>query len=199
MVRHELLIMMLSGSLLATLSNDIVFWTILERETRRKQWSVLKKVGLSSERLVRIRPVIEKHIGGDKIAGALTLIARRGELVHLECVGLMDRENSRPMQTNTIFRLYSMTKPIISVALMMLHEKGHFQLFHPVSAFIPAFKDLRVYAGEGESGAELVDLEREVATREEEFIRIQMAQFQPGAYHQIRQDFRVMAYRSIVD
>lgn len=125
-----------------------------------------EKVGLSSERLARIRPVIEKHIGDDKIAGALTLVARRGELVHLECVGLMDRENSKPMQTDTIFRLYSMTKPIISVALMMLYEKGHFQLFHPVSRFIPAFKDLKVYAGEGESGIELVNLEREVTIRD---------------------------------
>ncbi|GAH19842.1 unnamed protein product, partial [marine sediment metagenome] len=91
-----------------------------------------EKVGLSSERLGRVRPVIEKHIGDDKIAGALTLIARRGELVHLECVGLMDRENNKPMQKDTIFRIWSMTKPIVALALMMLYEKGYFQLFDPV-------------------------------------------------------------------
>ncbi|GAI55652.1 unnamed protein product, partial [marine sediment metagenome] len=125
-----------------------------------------EKVGLSSERLGRIRPVIEKHIGDDKIAGALTLIARRGELVHLECVGLMDRENNKPMQKDTIFRIWSMTKPIVALALMMLYEKGYFQLFDPVSKFIPAFKDLKVYAGEGESGVKLVDLEREVTVRD---------------------------------
>jgi len=125
-----------------------------------------EKVGLSSERLERIRPVIEKHIGDDKIAGALTLIARRGELVHLECVGLMDRENNKPMQKDTIFRIWSMTKPIVALALMMLYEKGYFQLFDPVSKFIPAFKDLKVYAGEGESGVKLVDLEREVTVRD---------------------------------
>lgn len=124
-----------------------------------------EKVGLSSERLARIRPAIEKHVGETKIAGALTLVARRGELAHLECVGLMDRENNKPMRADTIFRLFSMTKPIISVALMMLHEKGHLQLFHPISRFIPAFRDLKVYAGQGESG-QLADLEREVTVRD---------------------------------
>ena len=125
-----------------------------------------EKVGLSRERLARIRPAMEKHIGGDKIAGAITLIARRGELAHLECVGLMDREKNTPMRPDAIFRIYSMTKPIICVALMMLYEKGHFQLAHPVSKFIPAFKDLNVYAGGGASDPILVDPEREVTIRD---------------------------------
>ena len=123
-------------------------------------------VGLSSERLARIRPVIEKHVGDDKLAGALTLVARRGELVHRECVGLMDRERGRPMQHDTIFRIFSMTKPIVCVGLMLLYERGLFQLSDPVSKFIPAFKDLKVYAGEGTGGAKLVDLEREVMVRD---------------------------------
>jgi CubicO group peptidase (beta-lactamase class C family) len=123
-------------------------------------------MGLSSERLARIRPVIEKHVADDRIAGVLTLIARRGESVHLECAGLMDREDSRPMRADTIFRLFSMTKPIVSAALMMLHEKGRFQLFHPISRFIPAFRDLKVYAGKGRSGVELADLEREITVRD---------------------------------
>ena len=125
-----------------------------------------EEVGLSSERLARIRPVVDKDVGDDKIAGAVTLVARRGEVVHLECVGMMDRESNKPMQPDTIFRIYSMTKPITSVALMMLYEKGHFQLFDPVSKFIPAFRDLKVYAGGGESGVDLVDLEREVTVRD---------------------------------
>jgi len=125
-----------------------------------------EKVGLSPQRLARIRPTIEKHIGDDKIAGALTLLAGHGELVHLECVGLMDRENKKPIQADTIFRLYSMTKPITCVALMMLYEKGNFQLFDPVSKFIPAFQDLKVYAGKGKSGVKLADPEREVTIRD---------------------------------
>jgi CubicO group peptidase (beta-lactamase class C family) len=125
-----------------------------------------EKVGLSAERLARIKRGIEKHIGEDKIAGAITLLARRGELVHLECMGLMDRENKKPMREDTIIRIWSMTKPIVSVALMMLYERGCFQLFDPVSKYIPAFADLKVYAGEGRSGIKLVDLEREVTVRD---------------------------------
>jgi CubicO group peptidase (beta-lactamase class C family) len=125
-----------------------------------------EKVGLSFERLARIRPAVEKHIGDDKIAGAVTLVARRGELVHLECFGLMDRERGKPMQPDTIFRIYSMTKPITCVALMMLYERGCFQLFDPVFKFIPAFNDLKVYAGGTGSDIELVDLQRPVTVRD---------------------------------
>lgn len=121
-----------------------------------------EKVGLSSERLVRIRPAIEKHIADDKIAGAVSLIARRGEVVYSDCVGLMDREANAPMRPDAIFRIYSMTKPIICVALMTLYEQGYFQLITPVSTFIPGFSDLKVFGGESESGVQLVDLEREV-------------------------------------
>jgi CubicO group peptidase (beta-lactamase class C family) len=75
---------------------------------------------------------------------------------------LMDRERNAPMQTDTIFRIYSMTKPIICVALMTLYEQGHFHLFDPASEFIPAFADLKVYVGKANSGIQLADLEREV-------------------------------------
>jgi CubicO group peptidase (beta-lactamase class C family) len=125
-----------------------------------------EEVGLSSERLARIRPAVEKHIGDDKIAGAVTLVARREELVHLECMGLMDRESGKPMQPDTIFRIYSMTKPITCVALMMLYEQGRFQLFDPVFKFIPAFNDLKVYANRTGSDIELVDLQRPVTVRD---------------------------------
>jgi CubicO group peptidase (beta-lactamase class C family) len=124
------------------------------------------EVGLSSERLARIRPAISKHIGDDKIAGAVTLVARRGRVVHLECVGLMDRESNKPMQLDTILRLYSMTKPITCVALMMLYEQGRFQLFDPVSKFIPAFSHLKVYEGGAGSDVKLVDLQRPVTIRD---------------------------------
>jgi CubicO group peptidase (beta-lactamase class C family) len=125
-----------------------------------------EKVGMSNERLAKIRPVIEKHIGEKRIAGALALLARHGELVYFECVGLMDRENNRPMQPDTIFRLYSMTKPITCAALMTLYERGRFQLFDPVSKYIPAFRNLKVYAGEDEVGIKLADLAREITIRD---------------------------------
>ena len=125
-----------------------------------------ESVGMSAERLARIPPAIEKHIGADKIAGAVTLVARRGKVVHQECVGLMERENNKSMQPDAIFRIYSMTKPIICVALMTLYEKGHFQLVDPVAKFIPAFQDLKVYAGGEGSAVELVDLQRPVTVRD---------------------------------
>ena len=123
-----------------------------------------EEVGLSSERLARIRPAISKHVGDGKIAGAVALVARRGKVAHLECVGLMDRESNKPMQPDTIFRIYSMTKPITCVAMMMLYEQGRFQLFDPVSKFIPAFNDLQVH--DGGSDVKLVDLQRPVTVRD---------------------------------
>jgi CubicO group peptidase (beta-lactamase class C family) len=105
-------------------------------------------LGLSSERLARIDAHLKsRYIDPGKIAGALTLVARRGEIAHLSPIGLMDRERGKSMIEDTIFRIYSMTKPITSVALMMLHEHGHFQLDDAVHKLIPlpAWRNLRVY------------------------------------------------------
>jgi len=105
-------------------------------------------LGLSSERLARIDAHLKsRYIDPGKIAGALTLVARRGEIAYLSPIGLRDRERGKSMTEDTIFRIYSMTKPITSVALMMLHEHGHFQLDDAVHKLIPvpAWRDLRVY------------------------------------------------------
>ena len=103
-------------------------------------------VGLSSERLARIDDHLKKrYLDPEKIAGALTLIWRRGELAWLSPIGSMDLERGRPMAEDTIFRIYSMSKPITSVALMQLYEHGHFQLTDRVDRYIPAFRDLGVY------------------------------------------------------
>lgn len=104
-------------------------------------------VGLSSERLARIDSHLKnRYLDPGKIAGASTLVYRRGEIAHLAPIGLMDRERGVPMARDTIFRIYSMTKPITSVALMMLYEHGHFQLDDPVYKWIPGWRDLGVYA-----------------------------------------------------
>ena len=125
-----------------------------------------EEVGMSIERLARIRPVLEKYIADDKIAGMTAVIARRGQVVYEECVGVMDREDKRPIQPDTIFRIYSMTKPIICVALMTLYEQGKFQLNQPVAHFIPAFASLKVYAGENEAGEMVLeDLKAPVTVR----------------------------------
>ena len=104
--------------------------------------------GISIDALQRLdRHLLERYIEPQKIAGCLTLISRRGEIAHLSALGMMDRERGKPMATDAIFRIYSMTKPITSVALMMLFERGAFQLSDPVARFIPQWKNLRVMTG----------------------------------------------------
>jgi len=98
-----------------------------------------EEVGLSSERLARIRPAIQRYVDKQLIPGAVTLVARHGNVVHVDAIGLRDVEAGNPMTNDTIFRIMSMTKPIVSVALMMLFEEGHFLLSDPVSKWIPEF------------------------------------------------------------
>ena len=124
--------------------------------------AVPEEVGMSAARLQRIAPAMQRWVDDGKIPGALTMIAREGKLVHFEKVGMQDVSSSTPIELDTIFRIYSMTKPITSVALMMLYEEGHFQLNTPVSEFIPAFKDMKVYANHGDA---IVDAEREVTVK----------------------------------
>ena len=103
--------------------------------------------GLSTERLARIDEHLEqKYIEPREVAGALTLVARHGEVVHHSPVGMMDIEREKPMQQDTIFRIYSMTKPITSIALMTLYEQGRLQLNDPVHDFIPEWRNLGVFA-----------------------------------------------------
>ncbi len=104
-----------------------------------------EKVGLSSKRLTRIDKVIQQFVDEGKLAGAVTLVARRGKVAHLGTYGMADIESQKPMQANSIFRIASMSKPIVSVAAMTLYEEGHFQLDDPVSKFIPEFKGLKVH------------------------------------------------------
>ncbi|HSS02729.1 MAG TPA: serine hydrolase domain-containing protein, partial [Kofleriaceae bacterium] len=105
-----------------------------------------ESVGLTSDGLRRIdQHLLSRYIEPGKIAGALTLVARRGEVAWLSPLGVMDRERKKPMRLDTIFRIYSMTKPVTSVAMMMLHERGAFALADPVHRYIPEWANLRVY------------------------------------------------------
>ncbi len=96
--------------------------------------------GMSSERLRRIHEAMQRHIDAGEISGAVTLVARRGHVVHFEAHGLMDLESKRPMQKDAIFRIASMSKPITGVAVMMMLEEGKLRLSDPVSKFLPEFK-----------------------------------------------------------
>jgi CubicO group peptidase (beta-lactamase class C family) len=103
-------------------------------------------VGMSGQQLERIEKHLKtRYVDPGKITGCLTMVARKGQIAYLQPMGLMDRERNKPMTEDTIFRIYSMTKPITSVALMMLYEEGRFQLADPVWKFIPEWRNLRVY------------------------------------------------------
>ncbi len=99
-------------------------------------------VGLSTERLQRVTEVVQRYIDGKNVAGAVTLVARRGKIAHFEAQGLAEIEANKPMAKDSIFRLASMSKPITGVAIMMLVEEGKVRLSDPVSRFIPEFKNL---------------------------------------------------------
>lgn len=101
-------------------------------------------VGLSAERLKRIRPVIQNHLDAKDFAGAVTLVARKGKVVHFEAHGNLDFESNKPMRTDTLFRLASMTKPMTAVAVLMMMEEGKLVLSDPVSKYIPEFKNPKV-------------------------------------------------------
>jgi len=101
-------------------------------------------VGFSSERLARIGPVIKGEIEKGQYPGAVMLVARHGKVVYFDSVGQLDPAGGKPMTKDAIFRMYSMTKPYTSVAIMMLMEEGKLRVSDPVSKFIPAFATLQV-------------------------------------------------------
>ena len=105
-----------------------------------------EEVGLDSSVLKNIRTYLDDtYVRDGKYVGTLTLVARKGEIAYLDSLGFMDRENERPMQEDTIFRIYSMTKSVTSIAVMQLLEKSKFRLDDPVHWYIPQFKDIGVY------------------------------------------------------
>jgi CubicO group peptidase (beta-lactamase class C family) len=112
-----------------------------------------KRGGFAPDRINRISEHLNRnYIEPGKIAGCQALVARHGHVAYFKSLGLMDRERRKPVADDTIFRLYSMTKPITSVALMTLYERGYFQLNDPVSRFIPSWRDHKVWvSGEGAS------------------------------------------------
>ena len=101
-------------------------------------------LGLSSERLERIGTAVQHDIDDKRIAGAVTLVIRRGHVAWFKSLGMMDREAGKAMQPDAMFRICSMTKPITSVAVMMLYEEGRFLLEDPVSKYLPEFKNPKV-------------------------------------------------------
>ena len=124
-------------------------------------------VGVSTRRLERLAAGMQGMVDDGRLAGVVTLMARGGKLVHVHVAGVQDIESGAPMERDSIFRIYSMTKPITGVALMMLYEEGRWRLNDPVSRFIPGFADLKVHDGDRANGEpRLVDAARPMTMAE---------------------------------
>jgi CubicO group peptidase (beta-lactamase class C family) len=123
-----------------------------------------EEVGVSSTKVEELSKYMRSLVDQGKIAGGVTMMARHGKVIHLEAVGMADREEKRPMQTDAIFRIASMTKPITSVAIMKLYEQGKLGLDDPVSKFIPEFKNPKILVGV--DPLETVPAKREITIRD---------------------------------
>ena len=101
-------------------------------------------VGLSSERLQRVTQMIQQRIAAGDLAGAVTIVARKGRVAYLNSQGVMDLESKQPMTPAAMFRIASMTKPVVGVAIMLMVEEGKLRLTDPVSRYIPEFANMKV-------------------------------------------------------
>ena len=117
---------------------------ISARELQPLATATSEQAGMSVERLGRITTMLKKEITDGKLPGAVVMVARKGKIVYSDAIGFQDKTAETPMKLDSIFRVYSMTKPLVSVAAMMLVEDGVIQLTDPVSKFLPAFKDMQV-------------------------------------------------------
>ncbi|MBN9085734.1 MAG: beta-lactamase family protein [Reyranella sp.] len=125
-----------------------------------------EQVGLSAARLARISGWMKGWVDSGKLPGLLVAVMRKGELAFAETYGKADVERNKPVRPDTIYRIYSMTKPLTSTAIMMLYEEGRFQLDNPISKFIPAFANQRVCVGGSRGKLETVPAERDITFRD---------------------------------
>ena len=122
----------------------IALWTAAAAWAQGLPSAAPESVGMSAQRLARIGDAFRKEIDQGKLPSAVFLVARKGKLVYSEAIGFQDKEAGKPIAKDSIFRIYSMTKPIVSVAAMMLVEEGRIQLTDPVSKYLPAMKSMHV-------------------------------------------------------
>src|SRR5271167_4875242 len=122
-------------------------------------------IGLSSPALARLGKVLSNEVASGRVPGAVALIARRGRIAYFESFGRRDPAGGAPMARESIFRIYSMTKPIVSVAAMMLWEEGRFLLSDPVARYLPDLKDLKVAVPSG-AQIELVPAARPITIQD---------------------------------
>ena len=124
---------------------------------------------MSSERLKRLDAAIHAYVDRGRTPGVVTLIARHGKIVHVDAYGPADLASGRKIRDDDIFRMYSMTKPITSVALLMLYEEGKFQLTDPLGRYMPAFNKVKVFTGFSATGDMLLDSPKRPITIQDVF------------------------------
>lgn len=129
--------------LVAIIATGLIFWFAL-------QYQASPRLSFDAERLQRLTDFFQAAVDTQKIAGARGVIVQNGEVVYAHNWGYRNFEQKSPMQDDVIFHIYSMTKPVVSVAVMMLYEEGHFRLYDPVAKYIPELANLRVYDANGE-------------------------------------------------
>src|SRR6267154_317354 len=122
--------------------------------------------GMSTERLAQLRSGMKELVDQGRLAGVVTMISRHGKVVEFDAAGKRDVAANAPMQKDSIFRIYSMSKPITGVAMMMLFEEGKWQLNDPVAKYIPEFADLKVYSTEANNNVVMKDQMHPVTMRE---------------------------------
>ncbi len=125
-----------------------------------------EEVGVSSERLERLTATLHRYVDEGRLAGGVALVARRGKLIYLEAFGQRDREAGSPMRPDTIFRIASQTKAIVSVGAMVLEEEGRLLLTDPVGRYLPEFRDTTVAVPRAGGGYDVVKANRPITIRE---------------------------------
>ena len=140
---------------------------VVETHARDLAPAAAESEGMSTERLRRLPAAMKQLVDDKQVAGVVTLVERHGKIVHFNAVGQLDVRKVDPVQKDSIFRIYSMTKPVTGVAMMMLYEEGKWQLNDPVSRYIPEFARLKVYTGKNDDGTpKLEDARRSMTMRE---------------------------------
>ena len=123
-----------------------------------------EEVGLSAQGLAAVDAELQRFIDAGELAGAVTLVARRGRLVHQNAMGVKDLASGEPLRTDTLFRIYSMTKPVTGVAMMILHDEGKWRPEDPIARHLPAFEGVKVFAGLDAGGAPILETPRRAPT-----------------------------------
>ncbi len=151
----------------ALLAFGFAFAGALVPTAAANDYATAAEVGLTDEGMASLKAHIDGYVESGRLVGATTLVARGGKIAHFETYGQINKEAGTSMSKDAVFRIYSMTKPITGIALMMLYEEGKFDLDDPVAKYLPSFKDQRVFSGVNEDGSlQTVPAERAATVRD---------------------------------